>query len=245
MNTQVAHPVARQNAMNQHAQGVKPSVVPFAHPAGDNPAHYSVNVPGGMEKIYQPLYDILNYPAAGTAGLTFYQRTVGSGGTTLSDTNMAAQGALPQPQQFMIHAISVDWYPGTEATALPVTYGAGAANGAINDMVKVFRYGGYAVFTIGTKQYLQLAPLSKLPSRTAFDFHAAASDTTTAGAGQQWRAQAPYIRGPMFHVTPMLIPPMQNWNLQLVWPTLIPLGTSSSTTYIGVTLYGELYRAIQ
>lgn len=236
------HPAVAKAAA-AHAAGVKPSITQYANMGAENPNAYNVNVPGMSEAITQPLYDIQSYPAAGQTTFTFFAVPVGQSSKTLADTNMTIAGAIPEPQQFRVEEICIEWFPG--ATAAPmVAYGAGAATGAVNDMYAVFR-AGYLQFNIGSKNYLNIAPLSKLPPRSVFDAHGAASDSSTAAASQQWRMQVPFIRGPMFKIRPFLLPAMQNWTVTLNFPTAVALPSSDALARIGVTLWGTQYRSVQ
>ena len=211
-------------------------------------SRYAVNVPGMMEQISQPLYDIQLYPAAGATSLTFFQTPVGGqlGGATrtLADTNMRAAGALPQPQQFLLQALQIEWYPGQ--TAAPYQYlGVASATGQVEDFVGVFNGKGWLEILIGSKTYLDLGPLIKFPPRSAVGLDAAASNASIAAASQSLQIVNTFSRGPLWHVNPMLIPPMQNFSVTLNWPTAVALGSTDALARIGVTLWGMLFRPIQ
>jgi hypothetical protein len=223
------------------------TVVSACNPSGINPSRYAVNVPGMMEQISQPLYDIQSYPVAGITQMTFFQTPFGGQlagvNRTLADTNMRAAGALPQPQQFLVQAIQVEWYPGQ--TSAPFQYlGAAVATGQVEDFANVFNGKGYLSMSIGSKTYLEAGPLITLPPRSVLGIDAAASNSTTLAAGQSLQIVSAYARGPLWHVNPMLIPPMQNWAVTLNWPAAIGL-TADTLARIGVRLWGMLFRPIQ
>lgn len=225
-----------------------PGVSSVVNPGMINPSRYAVNQPGMMEMISQPLYDIQPYPQGGVTQLTFFQNQVGSsisGVTkTLADTNMFGNGSLPQPQQFLIQAIQIEWFPGQ--TSAPYQFlGVATAAGQVEDFVGVFNGKGYAVLTIGTKPYLQEGPLITLPPRSAVGIDAAASNATTAGAGQSLQIVNAFARGPLWHINPLLIPPLQNFSVTLNWPTAVPLASTDALARIGVRLWGMLFRSVQ
>lgn len=225
---------------------VTPSCVSLCDPNKLDPSRFAVNVPGVSEMITQPLYDIQTYPNGGSTLFTFFQLPVGQSSKTLADTNMQSAGALPAGQRYQLNAISVDWYPGV-TVASPVSVGteASMAANAINDMFRVFRYGGYLSLTIGSKNYMNLGPLAKFPSPTAFAADCALSDATTAGASLTTGVQVPYIRGPRFDVNPIMLEPLQNWQVTIAFPTAVALASADAAAKIGVTMYGKLFRPVQ
>lgn len=224
----------------------QPNCVSLCDTRQVDPSRYSVNVPGVREMISQPLYDIQTYPNAGATLFTFFQLPVGQSSKTLADTNMQTAGSLPAGQSFQVNAISVDWYPGV-TTSSPVIVGAasGAVTAAINDMFRVFRYGGYLTLTVGSKNYMQLGPLSKFPSPSSFAADCAVTDATTAAASLNTSIQVPYIRGPRYDINPIWLESLQNWQVQLAFPTAVALASSDAAAKIGVCLYGRLFRPVQ
>lgn len=206
---------------------------------------YSVNRPG-WEAIKQSLYDYQAYAAAGQTNLTFFALPVGQSSKTLSDTNMTLAGQLPKNQEFLIQSIEVFFSPTTPTVAaqMPAAFGAQAIAQIINDSYIVGRAGNLTL-TIGSKPYLQEAPLGRFPQKAAFTVDGALSDVTSAGASLQsrlafgqWRGR-PYLLDP----APLLLPENQNFSVSLAWPEGVQAITNPGR--IGVILDGILYRRSQ
>lgn len=206
---------------------------------------YSVNRPG-WEAIKQSLYDYQSYVAAGQTQLTFFALPVGQGGKTLSDTNMTLAGQLPKNQEFLLQSIEVFVSPTTPtvAAAMPAAQGAQAVAVQVNDAYIIGRSGNLTL-TVGSKPYLQEAPLGRFPQKAHFAADAALSDSTTAGAAQQGRVAfgfwtgRPYLLEP----APLLLVENQNFSITLSWPEGVQ--AISNPARIGVIMDGILYRRSQ
>lgn len=200
----------------------------------------------GWEAIRTTLYDTQAYAAAGVTQLSFFSLPIGQGGKTLSDTNMNLAGQLPTNQEFLVQSIEVTFYPATPTVAagMPAVFGAQLAATSINDAY-IFRRSGNLQFVIGSKPYLQEAPLMKFPSKSDFTLSAALSDITTAGANMQSRigyataAGRPY----MLHPASLLLTSNQNFSITLNWPEGVQAITNPAR--VGVVLDGFLYRRSQ
>lgn len=207
-------------------------------------SRYSVNRPG-WEAVKQSLYDYQAYAAAGQSVLSFFTLPV-SGTKTLSDTNMTLAGQLPKNQEFLITSIEVFFSPTTPTVAaqMPAAFGAQAIAQIVNDAYIVGRAGNLNL-TIGSKPYLQEAPLGRFPQKAYFDVSAALADVTTAGANLQSRIAyghwcgRPYLLDP----APLLLPENQNFSVSLNWPEGVQAITNPGR--IGVILDGILYRRSQ
>lgn len=213
---------------------------------------YNVNRPG-FEAIKATLYDSAAYAAAGQTVLTFFQQPVGQGTAvlgggvkTLSDTNMNLAGQLPANQMFLVQSIEVAFFPTTPtvAAAMPAAFGAQAVAVQVNDAY-IFRRAGNLQMVVGSKPYLQEAPLAKFPSKTHFNIGAALADVTTAGASLQSRiAYAGQIGRPfLLDPAPLLLESSQNFSVTLNWPE----GNQviSNPAKVVVILDGYLYRRSQ
>jgi len=206
---------------------------------------YSVNRPG-WEVIRQSLYDFQPYLAAGHNSLNFFAAPTGQGGKTLTDTNMTLAGQLPRNQEFLVQSVEIFLLPTTPTVAagMPSVFGAGLAATLVNDEYIIGRSGNLNL-TIGSKPYLQEAPLGRFPSKANFSTEGSASDASTAAANLQFRANfgcwkgRPYMLDP----APVLLPENQNFSVTLNWPEGAQAITNPAR--IGVILDGLLYRRSQ
>ncbi len=204
----------------------------------------------GWEAIRQSLYDYQAYAAAGATVLTFFAQplgqgtaVIGGGAKSYSDTNMTLAGQLPTNQEFLAQSIEVAFWPTTPTVAAQMPAFSGAAAGAllVNDAY-IFRRAGNLQFIIGSKPYLQEAPLMKFPTKTSFDVSAAIADTTATNANKVAFGQAagrPY----MLHPASLLLTSNQNFSITLNWPEGVQAITNPAK--VGVILDGILYRRSQ
>lgn len=218
-------------AMNPNQMPVVPSLAQLQT--------YAVNVAGQVEGVGASLYDFQTYANAGTTTqYTFFQVPVGQSSKTKADTNMEAAGSLPSPKNFLVQSIEVFFFPGVN----PSVYGAGAVSAGINDTYIISK-AGYLEFFIGSKTYLTEAPIGRFPPKNGLAGFAAASDTTTAGASQQYRTAYSTMAGKPYELFPwILLQPTQNFNVTLNFPSTTAI---SADARIGVVLHGILYRNSQ
>lgn len=206
---------------------------------------YSVNRPG-WEAIKQSLYDFQAYAAAGHTFLNFFAQPVGQANKTFSDTNLTLAGQLPKNQEFLVQSIEVFFSPTTPSVAaqLPAAFGAQAIAQIVNDTYIVGRSGNLNL-TIGSKPYLQEAPLGRFPQKAHFNLDAALADVTTAGAALQSRIAFAFWTGRPYLIEPasLLLPENQNFSVSLNWPEGVQAITNPAR--IGVILDGILYRRSQ
>lgn len=207
-------------------------------------SQYVVNR-AGWEAIKQTLYDFQAYSAAGESVLNFFALPVGQGGKTLSDTNMTLAGQLPTNQEFLVTGIQVHFFPGTPTVAksMPSAIGVPVAATNVNDAF-IFRRQGHLEFIIGSKPYLQEAPLMKFPPRNSFHLEAGFSGTTalSALANRSTYGDAngvPYLLNP----ANLLLTSNQNFSVSLNWPEGLQLITDPAR--VGIVLDGILYRRSQ
>lgn len=224
---------------------------------------FMVNRQGVAEVIRQSLYDSVVYPAAGFAGsTTFFQQPIGAGVSsspgnganvkTLADTNMTLAGQLPAPQGFWIQSIELDFQPGnttgaswvqTVPTITTPTFSAAAIGGPAND-VSLFYSAGQLTLTVGTKPYLQEAPLLYFPPKCRFELDSAVSGITNATSSVTTMSKLkaggrPYVLEPG-----IALMTSQNFNVTLFWPNAV----ATNSTFPGrvmCKLDGWLFRAVQ
>lgn len=211
-------------------------------------SQYNVNREG-WEVIRQSLYDSSAYAAAGHTSLSFFQVPNGQSSKTLSDTNMALAGQMPANQEFLVQSIEVIFLPTVPAVATAdpsslIAAGAGAVDAIVNDAYKLSRTGNLNL-TIGSKTYLQEAPLGRFPGKTGFEITAAALagvGTTTTDQVRMAYAKAcgrPYLLSP----ADLLLTSNQNFIVTLAWPE--GLQTITNPGRLVVVLDGFLYRRSQ
>lgn len=204
---------------------------------------YNVNRPDQIEAIRSSLYDTLTYAQAGQTQLQFFQTPKGQGGKTLADTNMTSAGTLPSPQSFLIESIQLYFFPGINPGNLS------AANTPIaptftNDTYTFYKYGGWLELFIGSKAYLDEAPLLKFPPRCGLGgFSAATDDGVAASDGKQTMVNYASAGGPEYELNPpILLVPTQNFVVTLNWPAAIALSAAGT---VMCQLGGILYRNSQ
>lgn len=213
---------------------------PYNPPNMQSLPGYAVNREGQYEVIWQPTYDIQAYGTAGATQFTFFQRSVGSSSTTLADTNMRAAGQFPNPQKFLVTGIQVMFDAGNTVSAGDVTTATAAENW--NDVNDVLFGSGYLELVIGSKPYLQDAPLAKFPQQFRLTGVVDSSDSSTAGADQKGLTDYAVGCGKYYAITPLMIPTNQNFSVTLNFPSAIAI---ASAARIGVILDGFLYRLSQ
>lgn len=200
---------------------------------------FQVNRPDQQEAIWQPLYDYQAYAAAGQTSLNFFQIPKGQAGKTIQDTNMEAAGALPVPKRFLLQAIEVVFFSGVT----PATFGAQAAGNYINDVNAFYKSGHIQIF-VGSKPYLDEAPIGVMPPSFRLAGFAALADQSTIAADLQSMIQYATPAGRLYEVPPMFLPSQQNFNVTMDWATAVAL-PSGVAGRVGVRLLGTLYRNSQ
>lgn len=210
----------------------------FGIPSIAELAQYNVNRPDQVEAIKASLYDTQTYVAAGQTQLSFFQTPKGgSSGKTLQETNMTFAGALPAPQSFLVRSIELYFFPAAATSAT----GAVVADNW-NDTVKFYQKGWLELF-IGSKPYLDEAPLIKFPARTGITGVGALSDTTTAAAARVTKIDYATGAGEVYDmVPPILLVPTQNFVVTLNWPTAVAI---TADARVVCSMQGILYRNSQ
>lgn len=190
---------------------------------------FAVNRPDQVEAIWQPFYDYATYPAAGTTSLTFFQLPIGQGGKTLADTNMRLGGQFPNGQRFLCTGLEVRFYPGNAILG-----------GAFPNWQDAFDFysGGVLRFFIGSKDYMEIAPLDMAPPSSRLAGAMTIGGAEVANETGQYATAA----GVPLDITPVLLTSSQNFNVTLQWPTAVPV---TAEARVGVVLRGFLYRNSQ
>lgn len=209
--------------------------------------NWSVNRSGDYEVIHQSLYDFQTYAQAGQTSLQFYSLPKGQSGKTIADTNLTNAGVLPAPIHFVVQSIEVYFIP----APLPVTVETAAdltvvAPDFTNDVFEVWESGSLD-FVIGSKSYLQEAPIGRFPQKTRIDTESgqALQVKQAIAADQHWTLASDYaaFAGRPYWIDPwLLLVPTQNFSVELIWPTAVAI---SAAARIGVVMDGLLYRLSQ
>jgi hypothetical protein len=223
---------------------------------------YSVNRPGEIEAIRQPQYDSLLYPGAGATQLNFFQLPQGQGVTTalgavvgsaktIQDTNMELAGQLPAYKNFKLESIEILVFPGGSAAANTFTLAPQGRFNAVasaallareNDLQTILSSGSLQFF-IGSKSYLDEAPLQVFPPKTHLALNGSiASNSATVGASVSLENMA--FGRPNFIEPVIVIPANQNFRVSLTWPGLVAV-PSGFNARIVVRLDGYLFRNSQ
>lgn len=211
---------------------------------------YRVNRSQEYEVTRQSLYDSQTYNAAGQTSLAFFQTPLGQGGKTVADTNLELAGQLPAPKYFLVESIEILLFPGPD----PVTTNNDALSpdaletNFANDVYAVEKSGSLNFF-IGSKTYLEEAPLGRFPPKTRLETefaYALQSETATVENAAQISADYAAFCGRPYFLDPymILLAPTQNFNVTLSWPVAVPL-PSTEDARIQVVLDGVLYRLSQ
>lgn len=207
---------------------------------------YDVNRAGQTEGIRQSLYDFQTYTAAtGHTSLTFFQVPNGQSSKTVADTNMELAGSLPAPKKFLVESIEIHFFPGVLPEQIKTTL---ALPAFINDVYTLAKSGSLNFF-IGSKTYLEEAPIGRFPAKTGLNPNSAHSifRSQAAAADAQDQLSTSYAKfsgRPYYLDPPVLLTPTQNFKVTLTWPTAVTL-PSSADGRIGIVLDGILYRLSQ
>lgn len=195
---------------------------------------YAVNMPGKVEVIWQPLYHYQQYAAGGALTFTFFQNPIGQGGNTLSDTNMVSAGQIPKGQKFVITAIQVELYP----VAADIYDATPDQDRFLRDYYNVMQSDANLQLLIGSKPYLQQAPLMKFPQAQRVN---ASTSIATGGATIEGMSFA-QGGGQPFNIVPLTLTSNQNFSVTINFDAVVAISTAAK---FGVTLQGFLFRNAQ
>lgn len=206
---------------------------------------FDVNRRGEYEGIRQTFYDSATYANAGQTQLQFFQTPRGQSSKTVADTNMTSAGQLPQPQHFLVESIEILLFPGVLPTTKLTTV---AETEFANDMYTVAKSGSLNFF-IGSKTYLEEAPVGRFPPKTKMGSEAAhaISKLQATAADSELQVSTDYAcwaGRPYYLDPPVLLVPNQNFTVTLNWPSVVAL-PSGADAKVFVVLDGILYRQSQ
>jgi len=210
-------------------------------------AAFGVTNPQSYEALTQTLFDFQAYAAAGQTTLSFFSVPQGQSGKTADDTNLNLSGQIPAQQFFLCQGVEVPFYPTVPAVTAqnPATFGAQAIAQIVNDVYIVYHTGNLA-FVVGSKPYLNEAPLGRFPGSTHMQVDAALADVSTAGSNFQSRIAFAYAAGRPYRLGVwIMIAPNMSFNVSLNWASGVAALPSGNPGRIGVILDGILYRQSQ
>jgi hypothetical protein len=217
-----------------------------------NLADHRVTVPGMTDEAYAPLYDFVNYPAAGITQLNFFSLPIGQGVSTApgapagsfkteNDTNLTNAGMLPRDQSFFVTGIEVLVFPGVNPGRGGV---ADATAGQFWNDVWTLGKSGFLKLKIGTRDYIVDGPLMIFPTTQGIGGVAAMASSTTAAATLFSEIEYARFVGQPYTLVPFWITPTQNFGVSLNWPGLVPT-VSTTIARLGIRLRGRFMRAAQ
>lgn len=206
---------------------------------------FDVNRRGQYEGVRQTFYDFQTYASAGQTSLNFFQVPIGQSSKTIADTNMRNAGQLPQPQNFLVESIEIYLFPGV----LPGTKTVAVAETEFTNDIYTVAKSGSLEFFIGSKTYLEEAPIGRFPPKTRLTVEGshAISELQAVAADSELQVSTDYAAfiGRPYHLEPeILLVPNQNFQVSLNWPAAVAL-PSGQNARIGVVLDGILYRQSQ
>lgn len=187
-----------------------------------------VNNPDAMEVIWQPLYDSITVPNAGSNALRLFQNPIGQNGKTIADTNMELGGQIPKGQAFKC--------TGIEVLLVPAGTVYGAAAPTISDDVSAFYNGGALRLQIGSKDFTTQAPLLRFPPSVRQGGYTSISDST---ADTLQAVDYSSACGREYSIVDLLLESSQNFNVTLLEVPALPSGEDA---IVFVTLNGYLAR---
>lgn len=194
--------------------------------------------PGRKEGIRQTLYDFQPYLAAGQLDMLFFQVPKGQNGKTLADTNMTLAGQLPAGWKFIAESLEFYFFPGVS----PGQVLAGTAPMFTNDVYAVGKSGAIEIM-VGSKPYLNEAPLMRFPPKTGLSVQSALGVATTVAATTPV-ANVDYARfgGRPYQLNPVLpIVANLSFSVEVNWGALVPL-PSGVAGRIGAVFDGIMFR---
>jgi hypothetical protein len=163
---------------------------------------YNAGRPAVVEPIVQPIYDKVQFTAAGSSKLTWFAQAIGSAGVNELTTNMDTPNQFPNPKIAVILGMRL------HATQL-VGDGVITVAAQYTDLLKLF-YSYWINLFIGAKSYLKI-PAFYLSSGLGVQGSFGAAVTDQAAMNLGW---------PTFHSYwkcdrhPITIPPQQNFRVE-------------------------------
>lgn len=202
-----------------------------------------------QDVIYAPLYDSVNYAAAGQLQLTFFTSPIGQGTTTapgatgtktLADTNLYAAGQLTKGNEFYMTGQEFMLFPGLEPGR--ATFAFASVGAFVNDTYDVGR-SGFVTLQVGSnRQYIQDGPLMLFPPNARLAVASAIGYANTAATNSIAEVTYGVWAGEPYAITPIYIEATQGFQEFIQWPALV---TISATARLFSRMRGYLIRNAQ
>jgi hypothetical protein len=199
---------------------------------------YATQYNNRIEVIGAPIYDTVQYPAAGVVRLAFFTAVR----ATIDLSNMRTAGQLAPPYAFLIRAIRVIYKQRPESLnviAAPNVYlGAGSNIELLGD-------NGVLTLTIGSKVYGEF-PLWAIPAGGGAYGQIATYNVLAAGAGVDAAGNGyPFAKNVLTLSKPIFINPELHFRVDLEWPGVALPPVVTRNVMICVALDGDLVRPVQ
>lgn len=204
-----------------------------------------------QDVIYAPLFDSINWAAAGQNQLVLFTSPLGQGTTTapaatgsktLADTNMTAAGQLTKGNEFFMVGQEIMFFPGEAPETAGGAIAPSVTNGFINDTYNASKSGVLTLQIGSNRAYIQDGPLGIFPQSARLAVAAALAGT--GGTGTQANSNIVYAAwtGEPYAITPVYIEATQGFQETIQWPAAVTL---TATARLFSRLRGYLIRNAQ
>ncbi len=183
------------------------------------------------------LFDSATYAANGQTQLVFFQSATGQNGKTEEDTNMMANGMLPNPAHFLITGVELDFQSGAAVNPASANAGRSADFDA-------FYKAGRLKLNVGSREgVIDCAPLGRFPAQGG-KVESSVAAVAHASEGDAMVMDVARFEGRRFNLElPVLIRPNENFKLQLDWPTGAKAMPSTAAGKVYARLIGYIARS--
>lgn len=202
-----------------------------------------------QDVIYAPLFDSVNYAAAGQLNLSFFTVPIGQGTTTapgatgtktLADTNMNQAGVLAKGNEFYMTGQEFMLYPGLDPGRGVIAFAL--IGDYVNDVLDVGKSGVLTLQVGSNRQFIQDGPLMLFPPMARLAVASAIGLTNTAATNSASEVTYAVWAGEPYAITPIYIEATQGFQETVQWPALV---TISATARLFSRLRGYLIRDAQ
>lgn len=195
----------------------------------------------GKDIIWQPLFDSVTYPSAGSTSFSFFSSPIGQGSSSSLgagsiakneyDTNLDLSGILGQGNEFYQIGLEFLYFPGIDPASatpalMPGTGSVASANvGAFANDLYAIGCAGLVTEKIGTnREYIQDGPLNLFPpaTRLAVSSALASIAPTTQATQENYEISYAVWSGEPYVIVPIYLGSLQKFTLTLKYQAAIP-----------------------